>query len=143
MNEDARLSQILICTYKDIDDLGEKLQQKALKYFPETTIDYFAEKISQLLSSGYSKVYLISDHGFVLTGLLSEADKISVSIRRTNEKAERYIRTAERQPSLMNRYIEVEKKYKEFNYLYFSKTSTLSKHPVFMDTLTVVFPPRN
>ena len=43
VNEEPRPSKYLICTYKDIDDMGEKLQHKALKYFPET-IDYFAEK---------------------------------------------------------------------------------------------------
>ena len=43
VTEEARPGQVLICTYKDIDDMGEKLQQKALKYFPET-IDFFAEK---------------------------------------------------------------------------------------------------
>ncbi len=60
--------------------------QKALKYFPET-IDFFAEKIPLLLSSGYSKVYLVSDHGFVLTGLLSEADKISVTLIKKPRKS--------------------------------------------------------
>ena len=128
VNEDARSAQFLICTYKDIDDMGEKLQQKALKYFQET-IDYFAEKVSQLLSSGYSKVYLISDHGFVLTGLLSESDKISVSVEGPTEKAERYIRTMERQPSLSGSYIGVEKKTKDFNFLYFSKNMNPFKTP--------------
>jgi len=128
VNEDARLSQILICTYKDIDYIGEKLQQKALKYFAET-IDYFADKVSILLNSGYSKVYLITDHGFVLTGLLSDSDKISVLLDGASEKAERYIRTSERQPSLINSFIEAERKYKDFNYLYFSKTINPFKTP--------------
>lgn len=100
VSEDTRPAQYLICTYKDIDDMGEKLQQKALKYFPET-IDHFAEKISVLFSSGYSKVYLITDHGFVLTGQLSESDKISVSVDGPSEKAERYIRTEEEQNKWM------------------------------------------
>jgi len=92
-----------------------ELQQKALKYISETTTNFIAEKISQLLNSGYSKVYLITDHGFVLTGILSEADKISVSIEGVHEKAERYIRTVERQHSLTNSYIGVEKKYENLN----------------------------
>jgi hypothetical protein len=90
VTEDARPGQFLICTYKDIDDMGEKLQQKALKYFSET-INFFAAKISQLLDSGYGKVYLISDHGFVLTGLLSESDKISVTGGKSAKVRERYI----------------------------------------------------
>lgn len=128
VNEEPRPSKYLICTYKDIDDMGEKLQHKALKYFPET-IDYFAAKISILLNSGYAKVYLITDHGFVLTGLLSESDKISVSLDGVSEKAERYIRVVEQQPSLTGSYIEAGKKYGQFNYLYFSTTMNPFKTP--------------
>ena len=128
VNEEARPSQFLICTYKDIDDMGEKLQHKALKYFPET-IDYFAEKISLLLNSGYSKVYMITDHGFVLTGLLSESDKITVSLNGPSEKAERYIRAENKQSSLTPEYIESEKKYENFKYLYFSKNINPFKTP--------------
>ncbi len=112
VNEEARPGQFLICTYKDIDDMGEKLQQKALKYFPET-IDFFAEKISLLLDSGYARVYLISDHGFVLTGLLSEADKISTPFKETIKTAERYIRLQERLPDGDN-YVVKENKGKYF-----------------------------
>lgn len=120
VNDGAKPAQYLICTYKDIDDMGEKLQHKALKYFPET-INFFAEKITQLLNSGYSKVYLITDHGFVLTGLLDEADKIVVSLNGNSEKAERYIQTSEKQNTLLNNFVEIERRYENFNYLYFSK----------------------
>jgi hypothetical protein len=44
VNDEASHAHYLICTYKDIDDMGETLQHKALKYFPET-INFFAEKI--------------------------------------------------------------------------------------------------
>lgn len=128
VNEEARPGQYLICTYKDIDDMGEKLQQKALKYFPET-IDFFAEKISLLLSSGYNKVYLISDHGFVLTGLLSEADKISITPKGEYDKAERYIRTEMKQVDLEPALVEVEKSYKQFRYIYFAKNINPFKTP--------------
>lgn len=128
VTEEACPGQFLICTYKDIDDMGEKLQQKALKYFPET-IDFFAEKISLLLASGYAKVYLITDHGFVLTGLLSDADKISVSPKGDFEKAERYIRTEIKQTDLTPALIEAEKSYKQFGYLYFAKNINPFKTP--------------
>lgn len=128
VNEEARPGLFLICTYKDIDDMGEKLQQKALKYFPET-IDYFAEKIDFLLSSGYSKVYLITDHGFVLTGLLSEADKISLTLKGEFDKAERYIRTEIKQENLTPTLVEVEKTYKQFRYIYFAKNINPFKTP--------------
>jgi hypothetical protein len=128
VNEEARPGLFLICTYKDIDDMGEKLQQKALKYFPET-INFFAEKISLLLNSGYAKVYLITDHGFVLTGLLSEADKISVPLQGEFDKAERYIRTESKQLGLTPTLIEVEKNYKQYRYLYFAKNINPFKTP--------------
>jgi hypothetical protein len=128
VTEEACPGQLLICTYKDIDDMGEKLQQKALKYFPET-IDFFAEKISLLLASGYAKVYLITDHGFVLTGLLREADKISVSPKGVFEKAERYIRKEIKQTDLTPALIEAEKSYKQFGYLYFAKNINPFKTP--------------
>jgi hypothetical protein len=128
VSEEERSSQFLICTYRDIDELGEKMQQKALKYILETTVDFFAEKVSQLLSSGFSKVFLITDHGFVLTGLLTDADKISVSIEGTHQKAERYI-LAKEQQSFANRYIEAKKKIKDFNFIYFSKTINPFKTP--------------
>jgi len=128
VNESPRPGQFLICTYKDVDDMGEKLQQKALKYFPET-IGFFAEKISLLLNSGYTRVYLISDHGFVLTGLLTEADKICVSPQGGFYKAERYIRTETRDTDLATALIEVEKNYKQFNYLYFANNINPFKTP--------------
>lgn len=128
VTEEALPEQFLICTYKDIDDMGEKLQQKALKYFPET-IDFFAEKISLLLNSGYAKVYLIADHGFVLTGLLSEADKISLTLQGEFYKAERYIRTEGKQADLTPALVEEEKKYKQFRYLYFAKNINPFKTP--------------
>ena len=108
VTEETRPEQLLICTYKDIDDMGEKLQQKALSYFPEI-IDIFAEKISLLLASGYSKVYLISDHGFVLTGLLSEADKISTPFTEKLKTAERYIQLKEDHPDGENYFVRKNK----------------------------------
>lgn len=118
VTEEARSGQVLICTYKDIDDMGEKLQQKALKYFPET-IDFFAQKISLLLASGYAKVYLITDHGFVLAGLLSESDKISLNLQKGMKTAERYIRSKTKKDSLHGKCI-VKEDAGEF--LYFSKS---------------------
>jgi hypothetical protein len=119
--------QFLICTYKEIDEMGEKLQQKALKYFGET-IDFFGRKITQLLDSGYRKVYLISDHGFVLTGILSEADKITATVPDTSHKAERYIRSHERLPGL-EKMIEVERPQGRYKYLYLARNLNSFKTP--------------
>lgn len=120
--------QVLICTYKDIDDMGDKLNHKALKYFPES-IDFFAEKINQLLNTGYSKVYLITDHGFVLTGLLTEADKIVVKPSGDKYIDERFIWTSDKQDDLTPQYIEVAKTYKDYNYLYFARNMNPFKTP--------------
>lgn len=128
VTDEAHPGQFLVCTYKDVDDLGEKLQQKALKYFPDL-IASFAEKISILLSSGYAKVYLVSDHGFVLTGILSDAEKISVSPAGEFDKAERYIRTANQQPTLLPGLIEIQRGYKQYNYLYFARNINPFKTP--------------
>jgi hypothetical protein len=95
----------------------------------QETINFFAEKISLLLASGYTRVYLISDHGFVLTGLLSEADKISVSPKGDFDKAERYIRTESKQADLTTALVETKKSYKQFDYLYFAKNINPFKTP--------------
>jgi len=128
VSDEALAGQVLICTYKDIDDMGDKLNHKALKYFPES-IDFFAEKITQLLNIGYGKVYLITDHGFVLTGLLSEADKITDKPSGTNYIDERFIWTADKQEDFTPKFIEVAKRYKDFNYLYFARNMNPFKTP--------------
>lgn len=120
VNDEALVGQILICTYKDIDDMGDKLNHKALKYFPES-IDFFAQKINQLLNIGYTKVYLITDHGFVLTGLLSESEKIVVKPLGNNYIDERFIWTSDKQGDLNVQLVEVKKSYKDYNYLYFAR----------------------
>lgn len=128
VSDELLAGQVLICTYKDIDDMGDKLNHKALKYFPES-IDFFAEKINQLLNIGYAKVYLITDHGFVLTGLLTEADKIVVKPSGEKYIDERFIWTCDKQDDLTPQYIEVAKTYKEYNYLYFARNMNPFKTP--------------
>jgi hypothetical protein len=95
VNETTDRHHYLICSYKDIDELGEKQQQRALKYFAtiETTL---TAKIEQLLRNGYERVFLISDHGFVLTGRLAESDKIASQVSGESHTSERYIRTVEK-----------------------------------------------
>jgi len=128
VSDEALAGQLLICTYKDIDDMGDKLNHKALKYFPES-IEFFAEKITQLLNIGYAKVYLITDHGFVLTGLLSEADKIVDKPTGINYIDERFIRTTDKQEGFTPKFIEITKSYQDFNYLYFARNMNPFKTP--------------
>ncbi|MDM1526683.1 PglZ domain-containing protein [Myroides odoratimimus] len=87
---------ILVLTYKDIDSAGEKLQLDAIKLFAEFE-KVLITKIEELLRAGYEEVHLVTDHGFVLTGLLSDADKLEVHIDGNHSKSERYIRSVEKQ----------------------------------------------
>jgi hypothetical protein len=128
VDTDERAAQYLICTHKDFDYMGEKFQHKALKYFPGT-IDAIARKINLLLRAGYQKVFLISDHGFVLSGLLCESEKINADIRGVAHKAERFIKADERQTELPDSMIEIKKKHENFNYFYFSTTLNPFKTP--------------
>lgn len=118
---------VLICTYKDIDDIAEKLQHKALKFIG-TIEDILAEKIQFLLKNGFKEVVLTSDHGFVLTGILTEADKVEVHFHGDVDKSERYIRTAEKQ-KVAPEYIEINQDYGNFQYLYFTRNMKPFKTP--------------
>jgi hypothetical protein len=112
--------QYLICSYKDPDKLGESHQQKALKFF-DTVSDTYATKIEQLFKNGYEHVYLVTDHGYVLTGLLTDSDKIEVTFNGKVDKSERYIRTEQSQKIDSTLLLEKAVKYDEYNYCYFAK----------------------
>jgi len=109
----------LILTYKDIDSAGEKLQQGAIKLFDEFE-KVLTDKISLLLNMGYNEVHLVTDHGFVLTGLLDEADKIDPNANGKKDVHERFIRTVDKQTG--NDWIGFDKKYNEYNFVYAPKT---------------------
>ena len=64
----------LILMFGDIDQVGEKKQLAGLKDINGYEKE-IADKIDTLLSMGYNKVYVTADHGFVITGILDEADK--------------------------------------------------------------------
>ena len=108
----------LVLTYKDIDSTGEKLQQGALKLFAEFE-KVLIEKIRLLFKMNYEHVYLVTDHGFVLTGILTESDKIPSAVIGKKQVHERFIRTVEKQNN--PEWIRFEKQYGEFNYVYVSK----------------------
>lgn len=110
----------LVCYHKDPDKLGEAHQQNSLKYFDQLS-DSYARKIEQLLKNGYRNVYLFTDHGFVLTGLLEESDKISVEFTGNVHKHERYIQTELQQQYDKKLLLETEYTYENFNYCYFAK----------------------
>ena len=111
----------LVLTYNDLDSVGEKLQLSSLKLFSEleTTL---VEKIQLLLQTGYQEVRLIADHGFVLTGILDESDKIDTSVIKGNKEVkERFIRTVEKQEQ--TDWLSFERHYSIYNYVYAAKSS--------------------
>jgi hypothetical protein len=83
-------AQKLVLLFSDIDQLGEKKQLGALK-----DIDQYEkilnDKIKSLIEMGYQHVYVTSDHGFVLTGILDEADKQPVPNQPVRKVEERFI----------------------------------------------------
>ena len=113
--------EILVLTYKDIDDAGEKMQQSMLRLVDEFE-DILVEKIQLLLHLGYKEVHLVTDHGFVLTGILEEADKIPTDdISGGKKVSERYIRSVDEQSG--SKYISIEEHYENYNYVNFAKSS--------------------
>ena len=109
----------LVLSYKDIDNAGEKLQQGALKLFEELE-HVLQDKIVQLLNMGFKEVHLVTDHGFVLTGLLDEADKIDANVSGKKEVHERFIRTQDK-PNNVD-WLVVAQSYGEYNYLCIAKS---------------------
>ena len=128
VNETSDKEHYLICSYKDPDKLGENHQHKALKFF-DIVSGIYATKIEQLFKNGYQNVYLVTDHGFVLTGILENSDKIEVDFKGNVDKKERFIRTQDRQNIDLNLLIEKEVVYNNFNYCYFAKRLGPFKSP--------------
>jgi len=127
LDDAATNSTILVCSYRDIDSLGEKLQQKALKFI-DGIEDTLVQKIRQIQQLGYQSIYLVSDHGFVLTGLLSESDKIEVSFTGNFQKCERFILSESHQAKSEN-LIEFQQDYNNYKYLYFAPSNRPFKTP--------------
>lgn len=111
-------SDYLVLTYKDIDNAGEKLQMGAIKLFGEFE-KVLIEKIELLLNNRFREVHLLTDHGFVLTGLLDESDKIEVVVSGKSEVHERFIRTADKQSKID--MLVFEKPYDDYKYVYAAK----------------------
>jgi hypothetical protein len=109
----------LVLTYKDIDSAGEKLQMGAIKLFNEFE-NVLTEKIRLLLNMGYHQIHLVTDHGFVLTGLLDEADKIDPITAGKKEVHERFVRTVDKQTD--KDWIPFERPYGEYKYVYAAKS---------------------
>lgn len=88
------------------------------------------EKITFLINIGYQEVYLITYHGFVLTGLLEEADKIDPNATGKKEVHERFIRTVDKQSN--NNWLEFERPNGEYKYVMLQKVIVRSNQKEFM-----------
>ena len=119
MLNDGVTAHRLVLNYGDIDEVGEKKQMGALKditnYEPE-----LREKIAHLFRLGFNKIVLTTDHGFVLTGLLDEADKEQRPEGNVQKIEERYVLTEE--PLKTSNLIERTGRYFNSNYQYYAKT---------------------
>ncbi|MGN1228153.1 MAG: PglZ domain-containing protein, partial [Prevotella sp.] len=119
MLNDGVTANRLVLNYGDIDEVGEKKQLGALKditnYEPE-----LREKIALLFRLGYNKIVLTTDHGFVLTGLLDEADKEPRPEGNIQKIEERFVLTEE--PLTTSNLIEITDRYFNSNYQYYAKT---------------------
>lgn len=116
---DSVTANKLVLTFGDIDQVGEKKQMAGLKdisAYPNVLI----EKIKALLAMGYRKVYLTTDHGFVITGILDDADKIPVPSVPNLKVDERYLLSNDRITDAS--LIEMNGDCLGFTYLYFAKT---------------------
>ena len=109
----------LVLSYGDIDKAGEKLQLGAIKLFSEFE-QVLTDKITQILNMGYHEVHLITDHGFVLTGILDEADKLPPDATGKKEVHERFIRTTDKQSN--SDWFGVKESHGEYNYVYVAKS---------------------
>ncbi len=112
-------AQHLVLMYGDIDQVGEKKQLSGLK-----DIDGYEEelkdKIKFLLKIGYEKVIITTDHGFVITGILDEADKEQRPDGNILKIEERFVLTDT--PLSSTDMVMVEKDYFDSHYQYYAKT---------------------
>ena len=118
LNE-GTIAHRLVLNYGDIDQVGEKKQLSGLKDIDNYETE-LREKIQMLFRLGYEKVVITTDHGFVITGILDEADKEPRPNGHIQKIEERYVLTENPLPP--SHLIEVEGKYFDSNYQYYAPT---------------------
>lgn len=119
MLSESTTAHRLVLTYGDIDQVGEKKQQSGLKDIDNYETE-LCDKIKMLFRLGYGKVVLTTDHGFVITGILDEADKEPRPNGQVMKIEERYVLTDHPLPP--SNLIEVEGKYFDSQYQYYART---------------------
>ena len=116
---DSITAQKLVLNYGDIDQAGEKKQLGGLKDIDNYELE-LRERITMLFNLGYERVIMTTDHGFVITGILDEADKEPCPKGETLNMKERYVLTE--YPLQNHNLIEREENYFGSNYQYYAKT---------------------
>ena len=107
----------LVLLYGDIDTIGEHKQLAGLADIAAYEKELY-NKIKMLLSMGYCNVYLTTDHGYVITGLLDEADKVPAPSGTKTE--ERFVVSDE---TIGNtKLIERHDEWLDGNYQYYAQT---------------------
>lgn len=119
MLNDGVTAQRLVLNYGDIDQVGEKKQLGALKDITNYESE-LREKVAHLFRLGHNKIVITTDHGFVLTGLLDEADKEPRPEGNVQKIEERFVLTEE--PLSASNLIERTGRYFNSNYQYYAKT---------------------
>ena len=82
----------LVLLYGNIDKIGEKMQLAGLAEISGYEQKLY-EKVLELLKMGYQHIWITTDHGYVITGILDEADKQPVPPGGTAE--ERFVTSAD------------------------------------------------
>ncbi|MBP7487553.1 MAG: hypothetical protein KA789_09015 [Parabacteroides sp.] len=109
----------LVLSYGEIDYVSEKEQQAALKAFA-TYENFLADRIVSLFKIGFEDVYLTTDHGFVLTGNLTEADKVQIPAGHNIKKNERFLLSNDEIP--LSNSICRKADYMDWGYQYYAKS---------------------
>ena len=116
LSDSDTASKLVLC-FGDIDQVGEKKQLQGLKDI-DSYEEQLAVAIGRLLDMGYSKVFVTTDHGFVITGILDESDKVEAPVAAGIKVEERYV--------LSDNEIYgvdlIEGNYFNYRYAYFAKT---------------------
>lgn len=109
----------LVLTFGDIDQVGEKKQLSGLKDISNYS-SLLSAAVNQLLQSGYNKVYITADHGFVITGILDEADKVPTPNGTDLKVDERFVLSNE--PIHNSKLIERVGQFGGYAYQYYAMT---------------------
>ena len=116
---DSVTAQKLVLSFGDIDQVGEKKQLAGLKDISAYPAQ-LNEAIKRLLAMGFNKVYLTADHGFVITGILDEADKVAAPKGTDIKVGERFVLS--NNPIADTNLVEQVGAFGGYAYQYYSKT---------------------